>query len=251
MSDADRNEPAGQALLAAYRSHTGPSPEAEARLLAALRRDTGAPGMSLAPCPPEHVAGDSQVIDLRARRRWLLGAGLLAAAAVVLAALALGGGMGERLAREDDPAAAFQRAPDTGGVATPRPTPPAPVVAPAQEPAHEPTAASEPEPARDRGRARREADPAPPAPSLADEIQRMRPAQQALAADDPQQALALLAEYAAEFPDGRLHEEYLALRAIARCRLGHAGAVDEADALLRARPQSMFAERVRNACPAP
>jgi hypothetical protein len=242
MSDADRNEPAGQALLAAYRDHTGPSPEAEARLLAALRRDTAAPSMSLAPCPPEHVSGDSQVVDLRARRRWLLGAGLLAAAAVVIAALALGGGMGERLAREDDPAAAFQRAPDTGGTATPRPTPPAPVVVPTLEPA--------PEPARDRGRARREPDP-PPAPSLADEIQRMRPAQQALAADDPQQALALLADYAAEFPDGRLHEEYLALRAIARCRLGHAGAVDEADALLRARPQSMFAERVRNACPAP
>jgi len=88
-----------------------------------------------------------------------------------------------------------------------------------------------------------------PEPSLADEMQRMRPAQLALAAGDPTRALALLATYLETFPDGRLHEEYLALRAIALCSAGPAPAGrTEADAFLAAHPRSIFAERVRGAC---
>lgn len=241
MSDADRHPRAGDDLLAAYRAHTGPTPEVEARLLAALRRDTAPSDMSQSTGTSGHVASDmSQVIALRPRR-WLPGA-ILAVAAVVIAALAIGAGLGERRAREQDPAAVFQGAPETAGTATPRPPPP--VVEPAatppiREPIREPRTRREPV-----------IEPGPPQPSLAEEMQRMRPAQQALAAGDPLQALAELEAYAQAFPDGRLREEHLALRAIARCQAAQAGAADEAAGFLVARPQSMFAERVRTACAA-
>ncbi len=79
----------------------------------------------------------------------------------------------------------------------------------------------------------------------------MRPAQAALGAGDPARALVLLEQYVQAFPAGRLHEEYLALRAIARCSAGPPPAGrDEAAAFLSARPRSMFAERVRGACDA-
>ncbi len=233
MPDHDPTTP-GRALLAAYRDERGPSPAAAERLLAALQRDLAAEHLSQATGPSEQVPGDSLAAALplhRPTRRWLLPAAVLAAAATI-AALAIAPRLGERHARDDDPAAAFQRQPTSSATASPRaPTPS--VTAPATAPA---TAT----------RHRRE--PAPPPPSLTDEMQHMRPAQLALAAGDPQTALTRLEDYARAFPDGRLREEHLALRAIARCQLGSTGAADEATRFLQAHPDSMFAERVRGAC---
>jgi hypothetical protein len=234
MPDHDPTTP-GRALLAAYRDERGPSPAAAERLLAALQRDLAAEHLSQATGPSEQVPGDSLAAALplhRPTRRWLLPAAVLAAAATI-AALAIGPRLGERHARDDDPAAAFQRQPTSSATASPRAPTPSTTVLPAPAPA----------PAT---RHRRE--PAPPAPSLSDEMQHMRPAQLALAAGDPQTALTRLEDYARAFPEGRLREEHLALRAIARCQLGSTGAADEATRFLQAHPDSMFAERVRGAC---
>lgn len=238
MPDHDPTQP-GRELLAAYRDERGPSPAAADRLLAALQRDLAAEPLSQATGPSEHVPEDSlSVLPLRRpTRRWLLPAALLAAAATI-AALSIGPRLGERHARDDDPAAAFQGQPTSSATASPRaPAVSSATVLPATAPATEPAPTTRP---------RRE--PAPPAPSLSDEMQHMRPAQLALAAGDPQTALARLEDYARAFPDGRLREEHLALRAIARCQLGSTDAADEAARFLRAHPDSMFAERVRGAC---
>lgn len=245
MSDADPHERHGQALLAAYRDHTGPDPAATERLLAALRRDTAREDRSQGTGTSGHVQEDSEappaVRRLHPTRRWVLAAALLAAA--VVAAYALAPQTGARRSRDDDAAAAFQPGPTSAGTARERrePTPPA-------EPPAQAEAAIEPEPRAPRTRA-----PAPPAPtpSLADEMQRMRPAQLALAAGDPRGALALLDTYARDFPDGRLLEEHAALHAIARCQLGAPEGPTEAAEFLRARPTSMFAGRVRAACGSP
>ena len=233
----DEGPQPGRELLAAYRDERGPSPAAAARLLAALERDR-ADDLSHRTGPLEQVPGDShaEVLPLRrAPRRWLAPALVLAAAAA-LAALAIMPRLGARVARDHDPAAAFQHRPDDPAAARMRgPAATAATTTATLAPAPEPTVA----PARPRPG---------PAASLTDEMQRMRPAQQALAAGDPQAALRQLDDYARAFPDGRLHEESLALRAIARCQLSDIGASADAAELLRARPDSMFAERVRGAC---
>lgn len=237
MVDTDRPPP-GRALLDAYRDERGPSPAAADRLLARLERDLADPAsrdMSPRTGPEAQVPGDSLVaLPLRRpARRWLAPAALLAAAATI-AALALGPRLGQQRARDDDPAAAFQRDPGDPEKTTTR----APALAgPAAPSPAAPTPATRPRP-----------QPATPAPSLTDEMQHMRPAQLALAAGDPQAALARLEDYARAFPGGRLREEYLALRAIARCQLADPDAQAAAE-FLRAHPDSMFAERVRGACP--
>lgn len=234
MGDRDPDlEPSapGRALLAAYRDQRGPSPAAADRLFDRLQHD-----LAQGTGPKAHVPGDSLVVVplRRGARRWWVPAALLAAAATI-AGLTLGPRLGDRVARHDDPAAAFTREPTTKAATTRRD--PGPTLAPVTSPPL-------PQPAASPHRR----EPATPAPSLADEMQRMRPAQQALAAGDPQAALARLDDYAREFPAGRLHEESLALRAIARCQLGEADAGAGAREFLRARPQSMFAGRVRGAC---
>ncbi len=257
MLDADITRP-GQDLLAAYRAHTGPSPEAVERLAAALHADLAkeatAPLASAEPRPDLETADAdavARVLDLaarqRSRRRWTLAAGLLAAAAAI-ALLALRPAPTQRHAQRDDPAAAFHHEPGAAGSARAR----APA-GPAADPSPGPALVAPDPPATRPDRPTERPTPTEPTspaePSLADEMQRMRPAQLALAAGDPTRALALLATYLETFPDGRLHEEYLALRAIALCSAGPAPAGrTEADAFLAAHPRSIFAERVRGAC---
>lgn len=234
----DEGPQPGRELLAAYRDERGPSPAAAARLLAALEREI-ADDLSHGAGPSGQVPGDSLAVLPRPRapRRWLAPALVLAAAAA-LAALALMPRLGARVARDHDPAAAFQRRPDDPAAARERaPSLPTTPLAPT-------TATSSPAPEAPVTPPR----PRPEPPSLADEMQRMRPAQQALAAGDPQAALRQLDDYARAFPGGRLHEESLALRAIARCQLDEIDAAADAAELLRARPDSMSAERVRGAC---
>lgn len=250
MVDEEPIHRSGQDLLAAYRAHTGPSPEAVERLAAALRRDLAA-----SPTSEHSVAAapsiSTNVVDLaaRSRKRWTLGLGLLAAAAA-LGMLALRPSLTQQFAQREDPAAAFHAEPGAPASAHTRArtaAPEAPVAAPESS---QPRAAELSRPRALEAALPAPAGPeAPPEPSLAAEMQHMRPAQLALAAGDPTRALTLLEVYVQTFPTGRLHEEYLALRAIARCSAGPAPAGRaEAAAFLNAHPQSMFAGRVRGAC---
>jgi hypothetical protein len=92
------------------------------------------------------------------------------------------------------------------------------------------------------------------APSIKQEIDLVRGAQQRLNRGEPQAALALLAEHAQKFPSGVLWEEREASRVFALCQMGNAaGARALADAFVRRAPKSPFVDRVRAACrePAP
>ena len=102
----------------------------------------------------------------------------------------------------------------------------------------------------DRGRVTVNGQRVKPAKVLVDgnRLPRWRYRARAIVGGDPQAALRQLDDYARAFPGGRLHEESLALRAIARCQLDEIDAAADAAELLRARPDSMFAERVRGAC---
>ncbi len=259
MADNDRTR-AGQTLLEAHRDLTGPTPEAEARLLAALQRSIA--DLALPTGPSGHVVRDISVTPpplARRRHPWRTTTILLAATAVLIG-LALRAQLGASLDRPTDPAAAYQARPDDHDRTTARPRTlehielpaprPIPHTIPEHTPAPPPTPpAPEPIPSEPAPRVRREPPPpAIPAPSLADEMRSMRPAQRALAAGDPIAALAQLERYAREFPDGHLREEYLAMRAIARCDADHVAGPTDAAQFLRARPLSIFAERVRNAC---
>lgn len=92
--------------------------------------------------------------------------------------------------------------------------------------------------------------PGSPAPDeLAAEAEALARAQAALAGGRPQEALAVLSEYARRFPRGVLREEHDALQAIALCASrgreeGEAAAAE----FLRERAASALAERVRTAC---
>jgi hypothetical protein len=93
MTDASDLPPQQEAVrrLLADARHDGPPPaEVVARLdetLAALVAERGSAPLEGAPAPSERTAA---VVDLASRRRRLTGAGLLAAAAVVVAGVALG-----------------------------------------------------------------------------------------------------------------------------------------------------------------
>jgi len=260
MLDEEPLRNAGQDLLAAYRAHTGPSPEAVERLAAALRHDIAA-NADAPPRPapdPSFTRAPAEIVDItaRVRRRWTLGLGMLAVAAG-LGMLALRPSLTQQVAQRDDPAAAFHAEPGAAGSAHARapavttdaaPEAAAPGPAPSPRPAELTRPRALPGSVDPVGSA---AEP-PREPSLAEEMQHMRPAQLALGAGDPQRALELLEVYARTFPGGRLYEEYLALRAIALCSAGPAPAGRaEASSFLAERPRSMLAERVRGACDPP
>jgi len=226
MADDEPRTGPGQQLLAGYRAHRGPSPAAVERIAAALR-EAGA--------EVDADAAASPRVD--ARRRWWLVAGVLLAAA--LAGLVVRSSLVPRTAARDDAAANYEHAPGDERPARPgRVDPPAPAVPVMSTPGPTPPPPRKSPP-----------PPAPREPSLAEEMLHMRAAQAALAAGDAQEVLRLLAVYARQFPDGRLHEEHLALRAIALCAAGPPPAGEaEAEAFLAGHPRSMFAARVRGAC---
>ncbi|MBK7825909.1 hypothetical protein [Nannocystis sp.] len=85
--------------------------------------------------------------------------------------------------------------------------------------------------------------------SLAAEAALLQRAQTALAAGDPEAALARLGEHARGFKDGVLARERDALRVTALCAAGRVGeGRAEAAAFLAAHAGSLLAERVRGAC---
>ncbi len=88
------------------------------------------------------------------------------------------------------------------------------------------------------------------ADSLVAETQRLREAHGALRGGDPEKALALLSEQAAEVEGQKLREERAAARVLALCKLGRVDEANaEAAAFLAQNPRSPLADRVRNACP--
>lgn len=91
--------------------------------------------------------------------------------------------------------------------------------------------------------------PPPKKGMLREEVALLQSAHQALHAGDPTRALAVLDEHAAKHPSGALGQERAALRIDALCRLGRADeARAEARRFLERAPDSLLAERVRNAC---
>ena len=85
--------------------------------------------------------------------------------------------------------------------------------------------------------------------TLADELQLVRAAQEALRNHEPARALTLLDEHAARFPLGLLREERSAARVFALCALDRRDdARTEAARLLREAPNSPHANRVRSSC---
>lgn len=87
--------------------------------------------------------------------------------------------------------------------------------------------------------------------SLLAETQRLREAHGALRGGDPEKALALLSEDAAETEGQKLREERAAARVFALCKLGRVDEANaEASAFVAQNPRSPLADRVRKACPA-
>jgi len=88
------------------------------------------------------------------------------------------------------------------------------------------------------------------ADSLIAETQRLRDAHGALQSGDPEKALALLSNQAAEDEGQKLREERAAARVLALCKLGRVDEANaEAAAFLAQNPRSPLAARVRKACP--
>lgn len=259
MAELDDLDPRARALLDAYRARTGPAPDVQARLRAAVLRD--AEDMSDRAGPEAHVH------VLRPRARWAGPVVLAALAAAIVAALSLRHAE-PQVADRAGAAAPWELAPSAPGSASRRaPAPTRPAAAPAADPppaapagSTAPPDAPVPEPARPTATARPAVralpsghapkdTPTPPADGLAAEMEQMRPAQRALAEDRPADALTALASYAARFPAGLLREEHDALHAIALCAVGREReGRGEARVFLRERPTSMFAARLRAAC---
>lgn len=94
-----------------------------------------------------------------------------------------------------------------------------------------------------------ESPSAAPASTLDQEVLLLKRARLAERAGNPSEALAILAEHAKAFPNGKLAESRDAARVIALCEAGQREASRAAAArFLAARPNSPFANRVRGVC---
>jgi len=90
---------------------------------------------------------------------------------------------------------------------------------------------------------------AAPASTLDQEVALLKRAHLAEKAGQPSEALAILAEHAKAFPNGKLAESRDAARVIALCEAGQREASRAAaERFLAARPNSPFANRVRSVC---
>jgi len=123
---------------------------------------------------------------------------------------------------------------------------------PAEKPAEEPPAVvitdAPPTKANQPSRAPKAIPSSAPtdrAARLAQELQALRVAREALAAGDGPRALDALDDYATRFPRGHLALEAEVLRIEALSRAGDASAAARARRFLEAHPQSPYAERLR------
>lgn len=93
------------------------------------------------------------------------------------------------------------------------------------------------------------AEPLARGSSLGDELRLLQAAQSHLRDHQPDQALSILDEHAASFPDGTLKEERLAARILALCGLGRVEqARAEAERFFQSATRSPHAGRIRASC---
>lgn len=280
MNDVDdvdeRTEQQQQRWLAAARRHHGPSPAAVRRMHRGLRAriEAGEPAPAWEVAPAEASASRADAAGVRTQasrwRPWIVGAGVLLAAAAVL--IWLGRGPERALASKSEPnAAQLDAAPRQGATATERASgtvaaPAAPVVppsvhVPAPDPVAEPLRASS-DPARSVGPASRApvrspvVEPAPePAASekpvaldVAGEAAVLRRAKAAIERAAWDEAATALDAYAHEHPAGVLAPEARALQVVVACGRGANNASARAEEHLQRHPDSPLRERIQRAC---
>ncbi len=224
-------------LIAAYRSHAGPTAAARERMLRAIQQPRREPPVLLAP-------------RRRASIAWIALAAMLAL--VGLSAYLLAGARHDAHVAPAEMMMAPQiTPPSTDAVTT---APPQPVVEiadrpqdpPADPPTHHAPIVDTPaDPPRPRAAPRQTGD------QVLAELALIQSIKEALDADQPRRALTLVDRHARSFARGTLIEEREALRVVALC------AADDATRGLRAQhsflrtyPRSAYADRVRGACPA-
>lgn len=93
--------------------------------------------------------------------------------------------------------------------------------------------------------------PAKPVSTLADELRLMQRCRTAIRNSQPGEALALLQQHAALFPEGQLREDRQALRAIALCRGERPEGDEAAERFFTAFPRSHHRRAIVAACRAP
>jgi hypothetical protein len=236
-------------LLAAFRDERGPGSLAEDRLWARLRAD---------------IEGTPRQRS-RQRSTWIVAAFACAAAAVVVIAWpeprvldAQSSEAPSLLPHERDGGSEGDVAQASAPRASTREAP-LPVDAEADAPADAPADVVAPdavEPAKSRAprskhRAPREpAESAPPVEqdSLAAETQLLRRARASLSRGNFEQALAVLAEYEREHPNGLLAEEADAVLTIAKCRSTPSQGADLARSFAARHGGSLFRAQVQAAC---
>jgi hypothetical protein len=194
------------------------------------------------------LATDAAAAGTTAKAVGLFGAvGKLALVSALVAGTAgTAGVLAWRASRRPDPAEPAAVAPQQA--AAPRPAAPAREARPEPLPGPvEPTL----EAARDRAHAAPSAKPTAKtaAQSLERELELLRSAQRAMDGGQAPKALAILRQYAAEFPEGVLREEYQAVQIMALCAAGNqASAREAAERFVRSRPGSPLSKRIRTAC---
>jgi len=231
-------------LLAAARRGLSPTAGDRARVLRAIRGviaagDAASNGDASPPVPPRLVTGARRLVALGAVAAAAAGAGYVG-----------GFRAGRRQAALDTPSSSGERT-----TLAPRSPPPEraggdhPPASPGREVA-DPRARPPAMPRRPRGTA--VAPPAPegtPASSLAVELEGLRAVERALREGKPGFALSLLRELDDKVPKGRLLEERLATRTIARCAAGDVPmGIDLAEEFAERYPDSVYGRRVADAC---
>ena len=190
-------------------------------------------------------------------RVWTIAFAVMAAAALVVAWWSFGPsrravaerGKGEQASDRrvaDDARTTAQRTPEVATL-PPAELPATPPVALAPAPA--PIEPATPTKKDARPRAQEPGATEPFSSTLAREKVLVERAWSALAAGDPDGALARVAEHAREIPDGVLAPERRAIAVIAHCKRGDANAAARARAWLAAEPRSPLLARVKAACP--
>lgn len=255
------------ALLAAFAQDDRPAPAARERVKARILETT----VPTAAAPPQ----TGSVL----RGPWVpwVAGSVLAAAAAALLVVTMGG---NSVTAERDPG--LLQAPDTPESAhslearqEPQPAPnrgqrsadtapPLPPPLPEQAPtgvvptgAPPPATAEAPvprTPRRSPSTQRKSPDAQTPAAtspsSLAEETRLLERAREAVTGNRPKDALALLRDAEAKFPNGVLRQERAVLRVVALCDAGKAPqGRTAAAAFLRAHPRSALRSRVESACP--
>jgi hypothetical protein len=233
-----------QPLIDAEQHAPGPTPEVVAACWSRIAADFQHGTLPALDVPPPTRARNSAL--------WLtlglLGAGVLAAALYAF--------------RADDPAATTDISEaDIVPVLVVKP-PPAPKilapslpVAPATEPEPVPEELPDPSPIAPVAKSRpgRPSNNAPTVDqdTFAAELRLLAEGQAALSRDDYAEALRIADLYRKTYPKGHFTEDSDALRVITLCASSARNASDAARRFLRARPRSIHAARVREACELP